>query len=242
MAILTFQHWDTGKPGRLGLTFRDHGLKLDIRRPDLDPNCVPTDLDDVHGLIILGGPQNVTDINALPWMQRQADLIRKAHAAELPIIGICLGAQLIAHALGGTVAPRAKPSIGFEQMNILVPGQTETLLAGVAWQSPQLFSCGQEITALPPGATLLANTASTKHVIFKAGIRTFASIAHFECDKPMAQQLIADSAADAAKAGQTMPELYAQLEQHYANYARLSDRLSVNLATYLFSLMRRLAS
>lgn len=242
MAIIVFQHWDAGLPGRLGLTLRDHGFKLDVRRPDIDgERAVPRDLDNVHGLVILGGPQNVTDIDKHPWMSREAELIRQADARQLPVIGICLGAQLIAHALGGTVAPRPKPAVGFENMSIIVTGQTDTLLSGLSWNSPQLFSCGQEITALPPGATLLASTKSTKNVLFRTGLRTFGSIAHFECDREMTTDLIRRSQEDAKAAGLRVEDLLASIDKNFEMYARLSDRLCVNLATYLFPLQRRIA-
>ncbi|MFA6046600.1 MAG: type 1 glutamine amidotransferase, partial [Phycisphaerales bacterium] len=186
MSILVLQHSDIGTPGRLGATLRDHGFRLDIRRGDLAPvgsaQCVPLDLDNIHGLLLMGGPQNVTDLDKHPWMAAEMDLIRKAHAKQLPVIGICLGAQMIAHALGGTVAPRDKPAIGFYDMDVTIPGQTDTLMAGVPWHSPQLFSCGQEVKSAPAGATVLASAKHTKVIAYRVGLRTFASRAHFECD------------------------------------------------------------
>lgn len=244
MPITIFQHSDIGHPGRLGTILRDHGLRLDIRRADLhpigSPVGVPSDLDDMQALIILGGPQNVTDIAALPWMQAEADAIRKAHAAELPVIGICLGAQLIAHALGGQVAPLAHAAIGFYDLLINTTGQTDTLLAGVPWFSPQLFSCGQEVTTLPPGATLLASTRTTRHALFRAGVRTFASLAHFECDRTQADALLHASRGDMPRANTTESECRVQLDQSYGSYARVSDRLCDNLFTYLFPVPQRL--
>lgn len=246
MAILVLQHSDIGGPGRLGACLRDHGFALDHRRPDKHPVGsalgVPSDLDNVHGLVILGGPQNVSDAPGLPWMQAEFDLVRRAHAAQLPVIGICLGAQLIAHALGGQVGPREKPAVGFYHMQINTTGQTDPILAGIAWHSPQVFSCGQEITQPPPGAVTLAAGAGTKHVAFRAGVRTLGFLCHFECDRPMLDALMVASKGDMPAAGITPGEITAQADQQYQTYARLSDRLCVNLATLCFPVTRRLSA
>lgn len=246
MSILVMQHSQIGTPGRLGATLRDHGFRLDIRRADLgqigSPQGVPLDLDNVHGLVSMGGPQNVTDLDKYPWMAAEMDLIRKAHAAQLPVIGICLGAQMIAHALGGQVAPREKPAVGFYDMDVTIPGQTDTLLAGVPWKSPQLFSCGQEVKAPPPGASVIASSKHTKTIIYRVGLRTFASLAHFECDRPMLDALMASSKGEMASANTTEGEVKVQADQLYQTYARVSDRLCVNLATYLFPLVKKLSA
>lgn len=224
------------------MTLRDHGFKLDIRFPARgDP--LPTDLDNVQGLVILGGPQNVTDLSQYPWMQREVELIKAAHAKELPVIGICLGAQLIAHALGGKVEARTdKPAIGMFNMALTAAGQTDTFMAGIAWNSPQSLACGQQVTQLPPGATLLASTANTRNAIFRVGLRTFASMPHFECDRAMLEEMYGASAGEAAAAGVTMQEIQAQIERDYPAFARLSDRLCVNLALYAFPVVKKLSA
>jgi GMP synthase-like glutamine amidotransferase len=107
---------------------------------------VPTDLDNIHGVISLGGPMNVTDNPA--WLAAEVALIKKAHEAQLPVIGICLGHQIIAHALGGQVGPMDKPELGFHDVSLTVPAQTETLMGGIPWTCPQYCSHGQ---AVAPG-------------------------------------------------------------------------------------------
>jgi GMP synthase-like glutamine amidotransferase len=245
MSIIILQHSDHGMPGRLGVTLRDHGFRLDIRRPDkfgVGPQGVPTDLDNVHGIVILGGPQNVTDIARHEWMQPEVELIKRAHARELPVVGICLGHQLIAHALGGTVDKRERPSVGFYSASITVPGQTETMLSGLQWEQQQFFACGQEVKTLPPGAMLLMTSRHTKHVAFKAGIRTYAFAFHFEVDRPLMERLIEESKADLVGAGVTQSELKVQIDQQYDRYARLADRLCVNLTTYCLPFTKKLSA
>ncbi|MBL8760199.1 MAG: type 1 glutamine amidotransferase [Phycisphaerae bacterium] len=242
MAIIVFQHWDKGGSGRIGMTLREHGFRLDIRHP-ASGGALPADLDNVHGLVILGGPQNVTDIARYPWMQREVELIKSAHARELPVIGVCLGAQLIAHALGGKVEAReGKPAMGMFAMSLTPAGQTDTFMAGIAWNSPQSLACGQQVTQLPAGATLLGSTANTKNAMFRVGMRTFASVPHFECDRAMLEEMYQASAGELSAAGISLPEVQAQIEREYPAFARLSDRLCVNLATYAFPVLKKMSA
>ena len=244
MAIVVLQHEEACSAGRLGVTLRDHGLSTDVRRLDLPANHVfnrgrserqlgvPKDLDDVHGVVIMGGVQNVGDNT--PWMQPELEFIKKAHGAELPILGICVGHQMIAHALGGQVGPMDKPEVGFVNVKVAVPGQTETLLAGLPWDHPQFQAHGQEVKALPPGAMALMSSAACKFQAFKAGVRTYGFQFHFELDRPMIDTLVQADATQCQLAGVSTQDIAAQADKHYAAFARAADRLCMNAAAFLF--------
>lgn len=242
MSIIVFQHSATCPPGRLGMTLRDHGFQLDVRRLDLTgAPGVPVDFDNVHGVVSLGGEPNVGD--QLPWMAAEMAFLREAHARQLPVIGVCLGAQLIATALGGKVEPMERPEIGFSRVALNPTAQVETIFAGIAWDSPQLSSHAQEVKQLPPGAVLLASSKQCKVQAFRAGLRTYAFQYHFECDRPAVDAYFKGAAGTALeRAGSTPGELLVQADQSYATYARLADRLCVNIALYAFPMRHRMSA
>jgi GMP synthase-like glutamine amidotransferase len=243
MAILILQHSELGTPGRFGTTLRDHGFCLEFSRPDLPASRtnrgVGTDLDGVEGLVIMGGPQNVTDAGTYPWMQAELEMIKRAHALELPLVGICLGAQLIAQALGGSVGFRGTPSLGFDTLRLNPSGQTDTIFSGIAWNHPQFFSCEQEVQKAPVGAVVLAATKSTPIAAFRVGLRTFGFQYHPECGQEGLKALARSSGTIAGKAGVNPEFVDKQIVDQYQTYARLSERLALNVVTYCFPLERR---
>lgn len=234
--LLVLQHSYYG-PGRLGATLRDHGFRLDIRRVDLGPEAggdpIPNDTRDYAGVITLGGPQQPDD--DLPWMHDELALLREAHERELPVIGICLGHQLVARALGGEVAKLPSPEWGLHKVSLSFPGQTEPMLAGIPWDHPQFHTHAWEVSTPPPGATVLASSEQCKVQAFRAGVRTFGFQFHLEWDKPFIQTLVETDRDLMTAAGMDEARLTEQLEQSYGRYVRHAERLCVNLTTLAFT-------
>ena len=231
--VLILQHEASQTAGRLGMTLRDHGFKLDVRRLDLDPAAVPSDLEDVHGVVSLGGAANISDRPA--WLEAELNIIRMAHEAQLPVIGICLGHQLVAHALGGEVGPMESPEAGFVEVRLTPPGQTDRILSGQRWALPQFQSHGQEVKKAPPGAKVFGVSDACPVQIFMAGLRTFGFQYHFEMDRKAIDTVAAEQPGIFEKAGVSSAALSAQCDQHYPAFARLADRLSLNIATLAFT-------
>jgi len=246
MPIVVLQHAAMDGVGRLGPELRDHALKLDIRRLDLPAaqggRGVPIDFDDVDAVISLGGPMNVGDATPLTagWMQAELDFLREAHARQLPVLGLCLGAQMIAKAIGGEVgvsgpAPSG-PEIGFCAVQQTPPGNTDRILAGIPWTSWQFQAHGQEIKKLPDGATLLQTSPACKVQAFSVGLRTYAFQYHFETTKGDVDGYLADPWCQGLMSalGVSQSQLRAQASEHYEAFERLGQRLAGNIAAYMF--------
>lgn len=239
--ILVLQHSDVGGPGRLGAALRDRAFGLDIRRPDLSKDkggtLVPDSMEGFGGLVVLGGPQKADDPH--PWIKSELELIREAHEAELPVVGICLGAQLIAKALGGSVGPmEGGPEVGFEVVNLPVPAQTHTLMAGVPWSGRWFQSHSQEVKELPEGAVLLATSERCKVQAFAAGLRTFGLQFHVEADLPMLLQIAKHDHDQLAAAGLSLESLGEQAQEHYARFDLMAQRVCDNLISNAFAFSR----
>ncbi|GJM19943.1 MAG: glutamine amidotransferase [Phycisphaeraceae bacterium] len=232
--ILVIQHMKSQGPGRLGATLRDHGFRLDIRTPsDPEGRPLPPDLDNVHGVVSLGGTQDCDESH--DWLAREREILAEAHGRGLPVIGICLGHQILAQALGGEVAKMEEPEVGFVEVEMTHDGRNDTILSGVAWKSWQFQLHGSEVTKAPPGAAVLASSAGCKVQAFRAGHRTYGFQHHFEFDLEAIDGLIGSAGSEFEAAGVSAEEARAQLEAHGEMFSRLADRVCVNLATLAFN-------
>jgi GMP synthase-like glutamine amidotransferase len=115
------------------------------------------------------------------------------------------------------------------------------MLGGIAWDHPAMCTHGQEVKKLPAGAMLLGSSKMCKNHIYKMGLRTYAFQSHPECDRAMVEAYWKNDPM-ASRAGVTADDLRQQTEKHYAEYARLSDRLAVNLANFAFPILKKLSA
>jgi GMP synthase (glutamine-hydrolysing) len=185
---------------------------LDIGLDPLDP----ADLAAADLLIVLGGPIGVCETDKYPFLSDEIEFVRQRLAAQKPILGICLGAQLMARALGSHVYPGLAKEIGFAPIQLNDAGRASCL--GVFERTPVLHWHGDTFD-LPAGATLLASTGACRHQAFSYGPNAIAFQFHPEAGAPGFERWLIGHTCELAAAGLSVPALRADYKQLAAQLA-----------------------
>jgi len=202
MATVTcFQHIDCEGPGSLGEILSAHGIHLQVLKPFRgDP--VPEILGD--GLVVLGGPMAVYEESRFPWMTVELSAIRRCLETRRPILGICLGAQMLSHAGGGKVDKGPRPEIGWYPLTLTPNGRVDNLFLGLEPSWPAFHWHGDTFT-LPPGSDHLAQSAITPHQAFRLGANAYGFQFHLETTEPMIREWKRVYASELTPQGGTIP-------------------------------------
>lgn len=239
MAIVVFEHHAMETSARLGQVLRDHGHRLGVVRLYAG-DTVPVDLDDVDGVVSMGGPMNVDQAGEYAWIDQESAFIKSAHEAGLPVVGVCLGAQLIAQALGGKVQKMSSPEIGWHTVSQFKPGFPDTIFGGVPWKTTQFHTHGQEVAELPPAGVMLASSGACKHQAFRVGLTTYGFQYHFEWTRSDIAGVLEQFTDWISASGGDVEAIRNETDQYYDTYRHLGDRLCQTLASVLFCIEHRL--
>jgi GMP synthase-like glutamine amidotransferase len=239
MATVIFEHSAVTGSDRLGVVLRDHGHKLHVIRPDLG-EAIPTDLDGIDAIVACGGPQAPNE--DLDWIDAEMELMRAAHEASVPMLGLCLGCELLGRALGGKLDQlEGGIECGWHEVTLTPAGREDPLFQGLPWWSMQAHWHRWHVAELPEGARILAKSERTPAQAWALGLRTYGIQYHPEAYARTIEQWAADEPETLKEVGMTAEQLRAANEQHDAVAERLALRLFERVALLLMPLDRRYA-
>lgn len=219
--VAIFRHSPGEGAGYFATFLETHGIPWTLIAVDAGVPPTPT-FDGYSGLCFMGGPMSVND--DLPWLPPTFALIRQAVAAGLPVIGHCLGGQLLAKALGGTVGRNPVKELGW--------GEVETTDAAARdWFGDidrfEAFHWHGETFSIPPGATRILKSAYCENQAFAIGPH-FGMQCHVEMTEAMIRlwcRQWADENATPGPSVQTPEQMYVRLEARIVTMRAAANRL-----------------
>ncbi len=182
------QHVAHEGPGLISQVLGDTGHRCEVVRVDLgDP--LP-DHQSIAGLVVMGGPMGVHDHDRHPWLVEERALIAAMAAAGRPVLGVCLGAQQIAAALGAEVSTGPSLEIGFGQVELTADGRRDPVTGpeygGLSGTTLPCVHWHRDTFAIPGGAAHLAATRAYPHQAFRWGEVVYGLQFHVEVDRALA--------------------------------------------------------
>jgi GMP synthase (glutamine-hydrolysing) len=189
-SVWVLQHVPSEGSGVFGQWLQEEGVPITIHHLATGAP-VPQEIATCRGLIVMGGPMNVDETQQHPWLAHETQLIQQVAKTAIPIVGVCLGAQLIAHALGGHVYRAARSEIGWCDVESTEAGADDGLFAAF----PRRYTVLQwhrYTYELPAGAVQLARSDACEQQAFRSGATIYAMQYHMEVTASMVETWLAD--------------------------------------------------
>ena len=184
MRTVVLQHVACEPPGVYEDVLLERGA--DLERVELDEGEPLPALAGARLVVVMGGPMGAYEVAAHPWLAAEKQFIAEAVRSAIPVFGACLGAQLLADALGGKAYPGTGPEVGLLPVNVTAEGRADPVFAGLPERFPALQWHGDTFD-LPPGAVLLASSPAYPNQAFRVG-RSYAVQFHLEVSTAMARE------------------------------------------------------
>lgn len=196
--LLVIQHTGTCPPGLLGKWLAEQGIDIDLRSGEAG-DAIPADLSQHDGLMVMGGGMGANDDATSPWLTPTKDLIAATLIAEKPLLGVCLGHQLIATAVGGTSAPNPRGKArGLTAFNPNADGLDDPLLSSAAAGSLGLQWNDDVVDNLPDSTVVLASAPDGSVQAARFGPRAWGVQFHPEATPEIFRGWAEHRATDAA--------------------------------------------
>ena len=192
--VLFIQHGDVDKPGLLAEVLEREGIGLHVVHP-YQNGKLPQQCFDFVGLALGGGGQSAYELEKYPYLRAECDLVRHALAGGKPVLGLCLGAQIMAQALGAKVYAAPQKELGFFPVTMHPDASADKVLSALPARFPATHWHGDTFE-IPAGATCLGASSMTPHQILRYGKNAYGFQFHLEMTPPLFEELVLDARED----------------------------------------------
>jgi GMP synthase-like glutamine amidotransferase len=220
--LYIFRHINCEGPGYLSEVLAREKVPFRLVAIDQD-EALPRNIENCSGLVFMGGPMSVND--SLPWIEQELTLIRMAQAQGMPILGHCLGGQLISKALGGEISANPVTEIGWHPVRSSDNPTAQDWLGDL--HETTLFHWHGETFSIPDGAEVILENDNCSHQAFAIG-NTLALQCHVEMTAPMVSEwstLYKDELVNPSPSVQSAQQMTEGLEQRIAEAQQAADVL-----------------
>lgn len=181
MNALIIVHVSCEGPGLFKPVLEQRGVRVDV--VDVEQGqALPASLDGVDMLVVMGGPMNVGQEDRYPYLRHEYDLLRQALAEDTPVMGVCLGAQMLAHAAGAKVYRGPVDEFGWSQVQLTPEGMNDPLFAGVG-PSMRVFQWHADTFDVPSNGQLIATSSVVANQAIRIGRCAYGLQFHVELDR-----------------------------------------------------------
>jgi len=214
MPVLICKNIETEGPGTIEDFLHEKNITYTVL--ELSKTSHIPDPADFDTLLMMGGPMSVNEDDIYPYIKKEEKLVRDFIARDKRVLGVCLGAQIMAKALGSSVYKGAEKEIGWYDIEITEEGLRDNRIvrlaahpqAGDIWRKFKVFHWHGETFDIPNGATRLASSALYPNQAFKYGQNAYAFQFHIEVQKTVIYEWLKNEAVDLEKIKTETGKLY----------------------------------
>ncbi len=220
--ILFIRHIAIEGPGSMQGFFEHTAWRLSTVKLDAGED-LPRTLDEIEALIVLGGPMNVYEEGAHPFLKDEDRLLKEALERDIPVMGICLGAQLLAKASNAAVTRAPVREIGWHEVELTANARSDPLFYGLP-QVLNVFQWHEDTFAIPEKGVHLAASSGCPNQAFRARRHAYGLQFHVEVTPPMIESWIG------AYGAQGNEKMLLQAYKNQEPYLRQASQLYLNFA------------
>ena len=222
MRAVCLKHVSFEGPGAFATALTARGVSLE--RYLVPQDGLPKDAGDL--LIVMGGPMSVNDSD--PWIAEETKFIRSVILAGKPVIGVCLGSQFMAKALGATVRPGKALEIGMTPVRLTNEGKSDPVF-GACPETFEVFEWHGEVFDLPEHCVPLASSEIAPLQVFRYGARAYGLLFHLEMEQAGIDSLCVECAPDLTKARLAAQQVRLMALPHLPQLHQIADQLVAHL-------------